>query len=193
MLAGHRYHAVAAGHEAGRRRQRHPAGIFKRLARLEGRFLADHARTLDLLQPPESVGDAPMARLELHRLGSQIGDVDGVGPEVIAVAGRRALRNEAGRHRDFDLAGYGPVHLNALQFYEAWASYFRPACGLWPKDHTKEKPALASNAPTINPIPNPPAIPEDSGSHFVNLSGISDADGNTQTITITATSNNVAL
>src|ERR1039458_467359 len=111
MLAGHRYHAVAAGHEAGRRRQRHPAGIFKRLARLEGRFLADHARTLDLLQPPESVGDAPMARLELHRLGSQIGDVDGVGPEVIAVAGRRALRNEARRHRDLDLAGYGPVHL----------------------------------------------------------------------------------
>src|SRR5450759_3054411 len=99
MLAGHRHHAVAAGHEAGRRRQR-------------------------------------------HRLGSQIGDVDGVGPEVIAVAGRRALRNEAGRHRDFDLAGYGPVHLNALQFYEAWASYFRPACGLWPKDHTKEKPFM---------------------------------------------------
>ncbi len=52
---------------------------------------------------------------------------------------------------------------------------------------------LASNAPTINPIPNPPAIPEDSGSHSVNLTGISDADGNTQSITITATSNNQAL
>src|SRR5664280_3376718 len=71
MLARHRHHAVAAGHEAGRRRQRDPASIFKRLARLEGRFLADHARALDLLQPPESVGDAPMSRLELHRLGSQ--------------------------------------------------------------------------------------------------------------------------
>ena len=46
-----RHHAVAAGHEAGRRRQRHAAGVFERLARLEHRLLADHARALDLLQP----------------------------------------------------------------------------------------------------------------------------------------------
>ena len=33
MLALRRHHAVAAGHEAGRRRQRHAAGIFEQLAR----------------------------------------------------------------------------------------------------------------------------------------------------------------
>ena len=53
MLARRRHHAVAADHEAGRRRQRHAAGVFERLARLEGRLLADHARPLDLLQPSE--------------------------------------------------------------------------------------------------------------------------------------------
>ena len=42
-------HAVAAGHEAGRRRQRHAAGVFERLARLEHRLLADHAGTAHLL------------------------------------------------------------------------------------------------------------------------------------------------
>ena len=120
-----RHHAVAAGHEAGRRRQRHAAGIFERFARLERRLLADHAGALDLLQPPERVGDAPMARLELHRLGPQIGDVDGVGPEEIAVARRRPLGNEAGRHRDLDLAGYGAIHLSiCLTIDVVWAWSF---------------------------------------------------------------------
>src|SRR3990172_1842275 len=120
MLARRRHHAIAADHEAGRRRQWNPAGIFERLAGPEERVPADHTRPLDLLQPPERVGDTPMAGLELHRLACQIGDVDGVGPEVITVARRRPLRNEARRHRDLHLSGYAPVHLiNAIQFYEA--------------------------------------------------------------------------
>src|ERR1700690_495287 len=123
MFAGHRDHAVAAGHEAGWRRQRYPAGIFERLARLEGGFLADHARPLDFLQPSEPVGNPPMARLELHRFGSQIGDVDGIGPEVVAVARRRTLRNEAGRYGDLDLAGYGAIHLSICLRYAAGSCF----------------------------------------------------------------------
>src|SRR2546429_2743306 len=52
-LARFGHHAVAAGHEARWRRQRHAAGVFEILARLEHRFLADHAVALDLLQAPE--------------------------------------------------------------------------------------------------------------------------------------------
>ena len=48
---------------------------------------------------------------------AEIGDVDGVGPEEIAVARRRPLRHKAGRDRDLDLAGYGAVHRNAVQLY----------------------------------------------------------------------------
>ena len=65
-----------------------------------------------------------MAGLELHRLGAKIGNVDGVGPEIIAVARRRPLGNKAGRHRDLDLAGYGAVHLNALLFMRRLGWHF---------------------------------------------------------------------
>ena len=70
-LAGRGHHAVGAGHETGRRRQRHAAGVFEILARLEHRFLADHAGAAHLLQASLGVGDAPMAGLELHRLASR--------------------------------------------------------------------------------------------------------------------------
>ena len=113
MLAGRGHHAVAAGHEAGRRRQRHAAGVFERLARLEHRLFADHARAFDLLEPPERVGDAPVPGLELYRLSPQIGDVDGIGPEEIAVGRRGSLRQKAGRDGDLDLAGNGAVHRKA--------------------------------------------------------------------------------
>src|SRR5258707_15183602 len=48
-LAPPRHHAVAPGHEAGRRRQRHAARVFEGLARREFRFLADDAGAAHLL------------------------------------------------------------------------------------------------------------------------------------------------
>ncbi len=51
-----------------------------------------------------------------------------------------------------------------------------------------------NDAPTINAIPNPAAIPEDSGQQTVNMSGISAGPSNeTQTISVMATSNNTGL
>ena len=109
-----RHHAVGAGHEAGRRRQRHAAGIFERFPGLEHRLLADHAGAAHLLQPPERIGDPPVAGLELHRLLAVIGDRDRVGPEEIAVFRRRAVGEEARRHRDLDIAGGRAVHFPSL-------------------------------------------------------------------------------
>ena len=49
-------------------------------------------------------------------------------------------------------------------------------------------------APTLNPIPNPAAIPENSGLRTVNLTGISVGPGDAaQTLTVTATSSNPTL
>src|ERR1700692_842185 len=42
-LAALAHHLIAAGHETGRGRQRHAAGIFKTFARREHGLLADHA------------------------------------------------------------------------------------------------------------------------------------------------------
>ena len=63
---------------------------------LECRFLADYARPLDLLQAAERVRNAPMASLELNRFCAEVGNVDRVGPEKIAVARRRPLETKRG-------------------------------------------------------------------------------------------------
>jgi hypothetical protein len=49
-----------------------------------------------------------------------------------------------------------------------------------------------NDAPTLNPIANPPAIAHNAGPQMINLSGIS-AGGEAQTLTVTATSGNTAL
>ena len=48
-------------------------------------------------------------------------------------------------------------------------------------------------APAINAIPDPAAIPANSGLQTINLSGISDSNNNTQNVTITAVSDNPGL
>jgi hypothetical protein len=55
--------------------------------------------------------------------------------------------------------------------------------------------SAVNDAPTLNAISNPAAIPEDSGPQMVNLSGISAGPPNesAQTLTVTAASNNTAL
>src|SRR6476661_582883 len=116
MLTHFRHHAVAADHETRWRRQRNAAGVLEGFPCLERGFLADNARAPDLLQAPERIGNAPMPRLELNGFRTEIGNVDGVSPEKIAVAWRRPLRNKAGCDGDLNLAGYGAIHLYAVQF-----------------------------------------------------------------------------
>src|SRR5262249_18628665 len=115
-------HAVGSGHEARRCRQRHATGVFVRLAGLEHWRLADHAGALHLLEPAVGVGDLPVPGLELHRRRAAIGDLDRIGPEVIAVFRRRALGEEARGHLDLDVAGGGAVHPWAL-LSESCADY----------------------------------------------------------------------
>src|SRR5215472_13789456 len=109
-LAARRHHAVGPDHEARGRRQRHAAGVLVGRARLEHGLLADHTRAPHLLDAAERIGDAPVARLELDGLGPMIADLDRIGPEEIALLVRRALRQELGRHRHFDVAGHRLVH-----------------------------------------------------------------------------------
>src|SRR5689334_4950766 len=110
LLAACRHHAVGSDHEPGRRRQRHAAGVLVGCARLEHRFLAHHAGAANLLHPAERVGDAPVTGLELDRLGTVVADLDGVGPEEIALLLRRAFGQEFRGHRHFDVAGHRLVH-----------------------------------------------------------------------------------
>src|SRR5262252_11209730 len=109
LLAGRGHHAVGSGHETGRRGERHAAGIFEILTRLEHWLLAHHAGAADLLQAALRVGDAPMPRLELDGLAAEIGKRDGISPEEIAVLGRGTLRQEARGRRDLNLAGHGTI------------------------------------------------------------------------------------
>ena len=50
-----------------------------------------------------------------------------------------------------------------------------------------------NDPPTLDAIPDPAAILEDAGAQSVNLSGITAGGGETQVLTVTAISNNVAL
>lgn len=50
-----------------------------------------------------------------------------------------------------------------------------------------------NDAPTLDVIPDPNAIPEDAAQQTINLTGISAGGGETQTLTVTATSNNPSL
>jgi hypothetical protein len=50
-----------------------------------------------------------------------------------------------------------------------------------------------NDPPTLDPIPDPPNIPEDAGPTTIPLSGISAGIGETQTLTVTATSSNPSL
>src|SRR5262245_7031668 len=86
VLARLSHHTVSPNHEARRRRQRHTARVLERLSRLEHGFLANHAGTLDFLQPSMRIRNTPMPGFELNRFRAKICDVDSVGPEEISVA-----------------------------------------------------------------------------------------------------------
>ena len=75
------HHAVAADHETRWCRQRDSAGVLERFGWLERRFLPHDARAFDLLQASERIGNAPMPRLELNSLRTEVRNVDGIGPE----------------------------------------------------------------------------------------------------------------
>src|SRR5262249_3626812 len=53
--------------------------------------------------------------------------------------------------------------------------------------------SAVDDPPTLNAIPNPAPIPEDSGLQTVNLAGITAGGGEIEPLTVTATSNNTAL
>src|SRR5437667_9603247 len=69
-------------------------------------------------------------------------------------------------------------------------------CGRWTRTVTRTFTVVVTavnDPPTLNAIPDPPAILEDAGLQTVNLTGISAGGGETQTLTVTASSNNTAL
>src|SRR5262249_13559323 len=126
LLAGGGYHAVAAGHEAGWRGQRHTAGVFEVFAGPQHRLLADHAGAAHLLQAALGIGDPPVPGLELDGLAPEIGDVDRIGPEEIAVLRRRLVRQELRGHLYLDLAGDGAIS----SFGNTHGSAFGPIAGI---------------------------------------------------------------
>src|SRR5258708_18496151 len=113
-LAALALHFITPGHETGRGRKRHAAGVFEALARREHGLLADHALAADLLFAARGVGNDPVPAPQLHGLLAAIGDDDGVGPEILAVFDRRAFRQEVRLDGDFDLAGKSAVQADAL-------------------------------------------------------------------------------
>src|SRR5690606_29877283 len=77
------------------------------VARLEHRLLTDHARTPDLLHPPLTVGDHPVAAEQLNRLVAEVLQLHGIGKEPEPFVRLRALLDVASLHADADVAGDG--------------------------------------------------------------------------------------
>src|SRR3974390_660939 len=111
MLAFFGDHPVAPAHQTGWARQWHATRLFIAIPRLDQRPFTDNAGSFHPLQTAARVGDPPMSRLELHSLGAEIGDVDRIGHEEIAVVWRRPLRQETRGNRDLDAAGNRAIHL----------------------------------------------------------------------------------
>src|SRR5208283_3420376 len=110
MFAARAHHAIAADHKARRSLQRYAAGVFEGVAGLEHRLFADNAGPAYLLAPAVGVRDAPMAGLQLYRLGAVIGDGDRIGPEEIIALRRRPVGDETRRHHDLDIVGHRTIH-----------------------------------------------------------------------------------
>src|SRR5689334_22169194 len=118
LLAVFRRHAVAADHDARRRLQGTARRIAERFPGLENRHVADHARSPHLLVVPVAVGNAPVARAQLHRLAALVADLDGVGPEEPPIVGGRFLLQVLRRGAHANATGDGFVHRRA--FGRAW-------------------------------------------------------------------------
>ena len=73
---------ITAVHGACRCAQARAAAVLERLAGLEQRLVAYHAQALDLLAVAARVADDPVARNQLRRDLTGIGDGDGVGKAV---------------------------------------------------------------------------------------------------------------
>src|SRR5687768_9012136 len=78
-------HLIAALHDPERRAERAPGGVLEGLSRLEGRLLADDAGTADFLDVTGPVSDEPVACQQLHRLGTVVGNGDGIEEEPLAL------------------------------------------------------------------------------------------------------------
>ncbi len=103
------FHLVGAGHDARRRSKRGAAGIFKTVAGLQHRLLADHTGAAHIMRLPARIGDAPMTAEQLHRLSAHILDRDMISPDKQLVIRRRMLVQIAGLHRHPDLARRGGI------------------------------------------------------------------------------------
>ena len=108
LLVGH---LVAADHDARRRLQRAARRVAERFARLDDRRLADDARAAHFF----ASGPAPSVmrqtrELQLHRLVAVVGDLDGVGPEEMALLRGRLVVQVLRGDADADAAGHGFVH-----------------------------------------------------------------------------------
>ena len=103
------FHLVAALHDAGRCGEGGAAGVIIFVAGFKGRLLADDPCPAHFVGFAARVGDAPVAAEELDGFGAHIFDRDLVGPDEMAVLGRRFIVEISRFNGDADLPGGGGV------------------------------------------------------------------------------------
>ncbi len=90
------FHIVVAGHRPEFGRQRTIAGVLKTLARSQGRMLADHPRTINLLGSTHRISNSPMTLGQGRRLPGHVGDRNPIGIQPGAGIWYRSLGNKQG-------------------------------------------------------------------------------------------------
>src|SRR5262249_4043241 len=101
-------------HRAGRRGQHTARGVLEALAGSQGRLLAHHAVAAHLLLVAVAVGDDPVARAQLQRLGAFVGDGHVVGEYIVVLARHRLFRDILALDGDADAPGDGARHGRTL-------------------------------------------------------------------------------
>src|ERR1051325_8065028 len=109
-LAPLRAHGVGAVHRADGGAQRAEARVLEPLPRRDDRRLADHSRSLHVLDVAVPVGDDPFAADQVRRLRAFIGDPNPVGEEKIVRLRLASLFDVKGLDLDTDSARGGVAH-----------------------------------------------------------------------------------
>src|SRR5215470_7421933 len=110
VLAGLAHHLVGAAHEARGRGERRARSVLERMARAQHWRLADHAGAPDLLEPPQGVGDLPVAAAQLHRQIALVLDADLIGPDKVRFFRIGLFRQILRPDSDLNGTGCGCVH-----------------------------------------------------------------------------------
>jgi hypothetical protein len=160
-----------------------------------GRFALRHDATgalLDANGAPAPAGDSDTT-VEGHAVTTNVlaNDSDPDGDSLTVVAVTVSVQGVTPVNNGDGTITYDPPA--GFQGTDAYTYTVRDALGNEATATVTVAVTPVNHPPTLDPIPNPASVPEDSGAQSINLAGITTGDGPVQSLAVTVTSSNPGL